>query len=107
MKSFKITPECTTVNIPDVLHEAFGISKSEARRKIKEGGVRIDGVKLQDLDWFEEGDITCALGDFRFGPLQLGKKNFIQPVPEKGWSDPIPEWCKQKEKEKNDSRTNN
>ena len=71
------------VDLPTLLSGAFGMSKSEARRKIKERAIKIDGVKLQDHDWFIEGDISCCFGDLDGKVLQFGKKNFVRI----GWKD--------------------
>ena len=38
------------IHLPDLLRERFGISTSEARRGIVQGGVRIDGTVITDLD---------------------------------------------------------
>ncbi|MEM6560705.1 MAG: tyrosine--tRNA ligase [Planctomycetota bacterium] len=55
-------------NILDVLVEVgFCKSKGEARRKINEGGVRLDGDKVTDID------ATVSTG-----VLQLGKKKFVR-----------------------------
>ncbi|MEM6314616.1 MAG: tyrosine--tRNA ligase, partial [Planctomycetota bacterium] len=55
-------------NILDVLVEVgFCKSKGEARRKINEGGVRLDGDKVTDI----EATVST-------GVLQLGKKKFVR-----------------------------
>ncbi|MEM8872854.1 MAG: tyrosine--tRNA ligase [Planctomycetota bacterium] len=57
-----------TGNILDVLVKVgFCRSKGEARRKINEGGVRVDGEKVADIDATVSG-----------GVLQLGKKKFVR-----------------------------
>jgi tyrosyl-tRNA synthetase len=38
------------VHLPGVIADAIGISRSEARRLIAQGGVRLDGVVIGDLD---------------------------------------------------------
>ena len=38
------------VHVPAVLAAAFGLSTSEARRMIAQGGVKVDGAALADLD---------------------------------------------------------
>jgi tyrosyl-tRNA synthetase len=60
------------VHLPAVLSEAFGISSSEARRTLGQGGVRIDGdvVDGATLDLPAEGV------DGRV--LQLGKRRFVR-----------------------------
>lgn len=59
------------VNILDALNDA-GLckSKGEARRKLKEGGVRIDGEKVSDQGLEITGEVV----------LQLGKKRFVRLV---------------------------
>ena len=39
-----------TVRLPAVMAEAFGLSTSEARRMIAQGGVKLDGVPVEGLD---------------------------------------------------------
>ena len=39
-----------TVHLPAVLSELFGISRSEARRSISAGGVKLDGAPVAELD---------------------------------------------------------
>jgi tyrosyl-tRNA synthetase len=43
-------PEGDPLHVPAVLAEAFGISTSEARRLITQGGVRLDGQQVDALD---------------------------------------------------------
>lgn len=38
------------VHLPALMREAFGVSTSEARRAISQGGVRVDGSSVQSLD---------------------------------------------------------
>jgi tyrosyl-tRNA synthetase len=60
------------VHLPAVLSEAFGISTSEARRTIAQGGVRIDG------DPVDAGllDLPAEALDGKI--VQLGKRKFIR-----------------------------
>lgn len=44
----------TTVHLPQLLAETFGISTSEARRCMVQGGVRIDGQPVKTCDWHRE-----------------------------------------------------
>jgi tyrosyl-tRNA synthetase len=70
LDEFQLTGE--DVHLPELLGQAFGISRSEARRLIGQGGVRIDGERA-DPERFEyphrelEGTI-----------LQLGKRRFVR-----------------------------
>lgn len=50
---------------------ALGISSSEARRRIQEGGVRLDGEKLLDPN-----QVFNSPADLNGKVLQLGKKTF-------------------------------
>src|SRR5204863_6758611 len=43
-------PEGDPVHLPALLAAAFGLSTSEARRMIAQGGVKIDGEVVRDLD---------------------------------------------------------
>jgi tyrosyl-tRNA synthetase len=57
-----------SVHLPAVIAEAFGRSRSDARRSIAQGGVRLDGEVVADLD------VPAAALDGRV--LQLGKRHF-------------------------------
>ena len=65
-------PEGEVVHLPAVMSAAFGLSTSEARRLIAQGGVKLDGVALEGLDLPRE-----AL-DGRL--LQAGKRRFARLV---------------------------
>jgi tyrosyl-tRNA synthetase len=56
------------VHLPELLVELFGGSRSEARRKIAQGGVRLDGDPVLELD------VPAADLDDRV--LQVGKRQF-------------------------------
>jgi len=56
------------VHLPELLVSLFGGSRSDARRKIAQGGVRLDGAPVRELDLSPE-----AL-DGRV--LQVGKRQF-------------------------------
>jgi tyrosyl-tRNA synthetase len=60
------------VHLPALLARAFGVSTSEARRSIAQGGVRLDGQPIDDgsLD-IDEGDVDGRV-------LQLGKRRFVR-----------------------------
>jgi tyrosyl-tRNA synthetase len=59
-----------SVHLPGVIAEAFGGSRSDARRKLAQGAVRLDGVVLDD----DELDISPELLDGAV--LQVGKREF-------------------------------
>ena len=60
------------VHIPALLAQAFGVSTSEARRSLAQGGVRLDGEAVP-------GDALDVLADAVAGRvLQLGKRRFAR-----------------------------
>jgi tyrosyl-tRNA synthetase len=61
-----------TVHLPALIAQAFGVSNSEARRSLSQGGVRIDGEPL-DADAL---DVPGDLVDGRV--LQLGRRRFAR-----------------------------
>jgi tyrosyl-tRNA synthetase len=59
-----------TVHLPMLLAEAFGVSRSEGRRLLGQGGVKLDGLPL-------EGDALDVPADrLDGGVLQVGKRRF-------------------------------
>jgi tyrosyl-tRNA synthetase len=58
------------VHVPAVLADAFGISRSEARRLIGQGGVRLDGEALEDVD--------VAAQRLDGAVLQAGRRRFVR-----------------------------
>jgi tyrosyl-tRNA synthetase len=56
------------VHLPELIASLFGGSRSEARRAISQGGVKLDGVPVADLD------VPAADLDGRV--LQVGKRRF-------------------------------
>jgi tyrosyl-tRNA synthetase len=68
MQEAVIRLEDGTVHLPAVIAEAFGRSRSDARRSIAQGGVRLDGEVVEELDH------PAAALDGRV--LQLGKRHF-------------------------------
>jgi tyrosyl-tRNA synthetase len=58
------------VHVPALLAEAFGISRSEARRLLAQGGVKLDGELLSGADL----DLPADQLDGRV--IQLGKRRF-------------------------------
>jgi tyrosyl-tRNA synthetase len=61
-----------SVHLPALLARAFGISTSEARRSLAQGGVRLDGEPIPDGSL----DLPAASLDGRV--LQLGKRRFAR-----------------------------
>jgi tyrosyl-tRNA synthetase len=62
----------TNVHLPALLHEAFGISTSEARRNVVQGGVKLDGVPVAN------GTLDVPAEDVDGKVLQLGKRRFAR-----------------------------
>jgi tyrosyl-tRNA synthetase len=60
------------VHLPAVLAEAFGISTSEARRTIAQGGVKLGGQPLAD------GALDVRAEELDGKVLQLGKRRFVR-----------------------------
>jgi tyrosyl-tRNA synthetase len=63
-------PSGDPVHLPAVLADAFGLSTSEARRLIAQGGVKLDGETVSELDMPREG-LAGAV-------LQAGKRRFVR-----------------------------
>ena len=61
-----------TIHVPAVLAEAFGVSRSEARRQLGQGGVKVDGEPLGG----EDVDLPVDRLDGRV--LQLGPRRFVR-----------------------------
>jgi tyrosyl-tRNA synthetase len=59
-----------TVHLPAVIAEVFGRSRSEARRMLAQGGVRLDGEPL------DGGVLDVPSADLDGRVLQLGKRHF-------------------------------
>jgi tyrosyl-tRNA synthetase len=60
------------VHLPALLAAAFGISTSEARRNIAQGGVRVDGDPIRN------GTLDVPAGELDGKVLQLGKRRFAR-----------------------------
>jgi tyrosyl-tRNA synthetase len=63
-------PAGDPVHLPALIGEVFGLSTSEARRLIAQGGVKVDGAATGDLDVPRK-----ALAD---ALLQVGKRQFVR-----------------------------
>jgi tyrosyl-tRNA synthetase len=61
-------PDGDPVHLPALLADAFGISRSEARRLLGGGGVKVDGEPVDDLD-VPADRLDGAV-------VQLGKRRF-------------------------------
>ena len=60
----------TTVHLPQLLADHFGMSRSEARRTIAQGGVKLDGAPLSELD--------LPASELAGRVLQVGKRRFLR-----------------------------
>ncbi len=68
IEEFGFSAENGQVHVPALVAEAFGLSRSEARRLLAQGGVKLDGKELGELDVpAEELDGVV---------LQVGKRRF-------------------------------
>jgi tyrosyl-tRNA synthetase len=63
-------PDGDPVHVPALLAAAFGLSSSEARRMIGQGGVKVDGVPISELD-LGRGRLVGAV-------IQAGKRRFVR-----------------------------
>jgi tyrosyl-tRNA synthetase len=63
-------PDGDPIHLPALLADAFGFSTSEARRMIAQGGVKLDGDAVSELDLPRE-----RLADT---VLQAGKRRFVR-----------------------------
>ena len=63
-------PDGDPVHLPAVISAAFGLSTSEARRMIAQGGVKLDGEPVSELD-LPRADLAGKL-------LQAGKRRFAR-----------------------------
>jgi tyrosyl-tRNA synthetase len=63
-------PEGDPLHLPAVLAEAFGVSRSEARRLLSGGGVKLDGEPL------DEGRLDVPASELEGRVIQLGKRRF-------------------------------
>jgi tyrosyl-tRNA synthetase len=61
-----------SVHLPALMREAFGVSSSEARRAIMQGGVRVDGEPIRD------GSLDVAAADLDGKVLQWGRRRFAR-----------------------------
>ena len=65
-------PAGDPVHLPAVLADAFGVSTSEARRLIAQGGVKVDGHPAEGLD-LPRATLDGAV-------VQAGKRRFVRLV---------------------------
>jgi tyrosyl-tRNA synthetase len=70
IEEYVLSADGGTLHLPQVIVEVFGGSRSEARRKLAQGGVKLDGAPVPA----EPLDVPAATLDGRV--LQLGKRQF-------------------------------
>jgi tyrosyl-tRNA synthetase len=70
IEELAVAPENGSAHLPAVLRDAFGISSSEARRLLAQGGVKLDGEALG------AGDLDLPADRLDGRVLQVGKRRF-------------------------------
>jgi tyrosyl-tRNA synthetase len=70
VEEYAITDGDGVVHLPALIAAAFGRSRSEARRLLTQGGVKLDGEALGENDM----DVATERLDGRV--LQVGKRHF-------------------------------
>jgi tyrosyl-tRNA synthetase len=68
IEEFAFSPENEHVHLPALMADAFGVTRSEARRLLTLGGVTLDGKELDALD-VPAGELDGAV-------LQVGRRRF-------------------------------
>jgi tyrosyl-tRNA synthetase len=68
LEDFEFVANGEDVHVPGLLSDAFGLSRSESRRLIEQGGVSLDGAALSALD--------VAPADLDGKVLKVGKRRF-------------------------------
>ena len=69
-RSSRFSPEDGQVHLPALMAEAFGLSRSEARRLLTQGGVRLDGEELDGASLDVPADALDG------AVLQVGRRRF-------------------------------
>jgi tyrosyl-tRNA synthetase len=70
IEEFAFNPDGGQVHLPALLAEAFGLSRSEGRRLLSQGGVKLDGNELDDSRLDVPADELDGV------VLQVGKRRF-------------------------------
>ena len=70
IEDLAVDAENGMIHLPAVLRDAFGISGSEGRRLLAQGGVRVDGEVLG------EGALDVPAADLDGAVIQVGKRRF-------------------------------
>ena len=68
-------PTYSTSEAPilDVIAKAFKVSKSEARRVIMQGGIKLDSLQVKDLEITIKSDCTVQFGKRRYANIKIKK----------------------------------
>jgi tyrosyl-tRNA synthetase len=69
---YAVAANGASVHLPAVLRDAFGISASEGRRLLAQGGVKLDGEPLG------ADDLDLAADRLEGAVLQVGKRRFVR-----------------------------
>jgi tyrosyl-tRNA synthetase len=74
IEEFGFGPEDGQVHLPALMADAFGLSRSEARRLLSQGGVKLDGRELSELDVPAESldGAVLQVGRRRYKKLRRG-----------------------------------
>jgi tyrosyl-tRNA synthetase len=67
---FAFSPDGGQVHLPALMAEAFGLSRSEARRLLTQGGVRLDGSEL------DGSKLDIPAEELDGAVLQVGRRRF-------------------------------
>jgi tyrosyl-tRNA synthetase len=70
IEEFGFSPEDGLVHIPALLSDAFGLSRSEGRRLLAQGGVKLDGSEL------DEQRLDVPAEELDGAVLQVGRRRF-------------------------------
>jgi tyrosyl-tRNA synthetase len=70
IEEYVLAPQNGVVHLPQLIAETFGGSRSEARRKLAQGGVKLDGEPVAP----DRLDVPASELDGRV--LQLGRRQF-------------------------------
>jgi tyrosyl-tRNA synthetase len=70
VEELELTADDGTVHLPALIADAFGLSRSEGRRLIEQGGVKLDGEPVS------EGALDLPVGELDGALLQVGKRRF-------------------------------
>jgi tyrosyl-tRNA synthetase len=70
VEEFEFRAPSGEVHLPALLSDAFGISRSEARRLLEQAGVKLDGRAL------DNGSLEIPADELDGATLQLGKRRF-------------------------------